>query len=910
MKYYYLILFFIQILNVLSPIPNWDISQQANLLDVSTNEMNYTIYDKTAYDIRVVLNKRIAKSGTQIITQNYLLIYDQYSLNPKDERAVEFEDIDSHYTSKLGYDILICPKGKFHPYDFKGKTHINAPSGFQDKGGWDLRCYDHKTEYFYIFYLLNDGSNFFYKYNGGITQRSSYIYSYFYDFLLENGEYDNTEYKFCVLRYDGANGGVIRLCPEALKTNKGNGDVNKVSKGSTNDINSAKNKVQAYFDSNKYFYYFTYNDASDFESGYSKKAINYNDFSNTVSNPEIVKKTDSPLTFADNVEIQVMNFISGTKYVYYKIHSISKNKNYFGLLDIVENKILYNIEAEFNTFIPASTSSTIIMLGITDTNAYQICITKNSASKCINDCSSASINNLILDESGNKCQANCDNGKIKLMPEGYCINTESCDLNIYELNSDGTECGLCKYINSNSDAQYKFINTRGCINITSLPTNAEYYNEKSKLLQCKTNHHLNNGECIPDFCFERCQNCSSASNDINDQKCLSCNPGYILDDQTGNCNEKPTTIIIPPSTMNIPPTTAITPPTTVIKPPTTLIIPPTTVLTSASTGISETEIIRQCRNERCLKCSAESDNLGLCLSCNETKYKKVNYTKFPNYYDCFEEKELQKRYYYDEVNRQYKPCFELCNKCLGPGNATDNNCLECKDNYMFRPGDNPKNNCVVYSEYYYLSAYGEYKPLDNPNCPEEAKYIVKDENKIYCIYDCKEDKSYKFLYNGNCLKECPIGTSDVNNNKICKETDPNKIYISNDPFYLKIDKNNKNNPVDTMETIKTIEALARAVAPEFSYNHISSYSNEDYSILLYKSPKILSKTNINATDIDFGECYEEIKKAYNITTDLLIAVGDVKVINNPTSFYLFFHPDTGLRLEVGDLCNNKNIQMK
>ena len=53
MKYYYLILFFIQILNVLSPIPNWDISQQANLLDVSTNEMNYTIYDKTAYDIRV-----------------------------------------------------------------------------------------------------------------------------------------------------------------------------------------------------------------------------------------------------------------------------------------------------------------------------------------------------------------------------------------------------------------------------------------------------------------------------------------------------------------------------------------------------------------------------------------------------------------------------------------------------------------------------------------------------------------------------------------------------------------------------------------------------------------------------------------------------------------------------------------
>ena len=121
MNYYSLILFLIQILNVLSPIPNWDISQQANLLDVSTNEMNYTIYDKTAYNIRVVLNKRIAKSGTQIITQNYLLVYDQHSSNSKSEIAVEFEDIDSHYKSRLGYDILICIRENFILMILKGK---------------------------------------------------------------------------------------------------------------------------------------------------------------------------------------------------------------------------------------------------------------------------------------------------------------------------------------------------------------------------------------------------------------------------------------------------------------------------------------------------------------------------------------------------------------------------------------------------------------------------------------------------------------------------------------------------------------------------------------------------------------------------------------------------------------------
>ena len=46
MKYYNLILIFIQILNVLSPIPNWDISKQANILTTYL-DMNYTLYEKT-----------------------------------------------------------------------------------------------------------------------------------------------------------------------------------------------------------------------------------------------------------------------------------------------------------------------------------------------------------------------------------------------------------------------------------------------------------------------------------------------------------------------------------------------------------------------------------------------------------------------------------------------------------------------------------------------------------------------------------------------------------------------------------------------------------------------------------------------------------------------------------------------
>ena len=182
MKYYNLILIYIQILNVLSPIPNWDISKQANILTTYL-DMNYTLYEKTAYNKKVILKKKIALSGTQITTQNYIYAYDTNSNQlGEGERPVDFDDIDSHYTDRLGCGILICPKGKYHPYDYYNKKHIDPPSGFEDKGGWDLRCYDHGTGYFYIFYLLNNGKNIYFKFSTeGIKDRSNFANTYIYD---------------------------------------------------------------------------------------------------------------------------------------------------------------------------------------------------------------------------------------------------------------------------------------------------------------------------------------------------------------------------------------------------------------------------------------------------------------------------------------------------------------------------------------------------------------------------------------------------------------------------------------------------------------------------------------------------------------------------------------------------------
>ena len=948
MKYFFTLLLFWQIFFVKAPIPNWNLDRQS----ISITNFTKTIYEKNAYDIYVKLEKKI-KLENGVISSKNILTYGSSSIE------VDFEDIDSHYKNKYGFDVLICPKGKFHPFkiDSSGIGFLTPVSDFQIIDDWDLKCYDHYSNHFLMLYTPNGGYTFFSKCNnncnnGNNIMRRDYV-SNIYDYFLENGgeDYENNyQYRFPCLRKDTDNN-KLQFCGYTLSMNNGDANVNKQNPPGCISTISTKGYTSATFDKDNSdgtnsFYYFTYNDISDFTSGYyeaysTNNNYNYNHNGNILSTNPKVENSVSPLSFVDNVEIKEMKFIKGTKYVYYKIKNLDKNTFYYGLIDVSLNKVLYNLEeAAEITFTPLFKTGE--MLFITQTTAYKICIVKNGDS--CQDCST-----IALDPEANICSNECASGKIKLMPEDICIEEESCDLSIYIIKTveSQKQCGLCSHFNS--DEKYRFIGGEGCLN--SKPNHAEFYNEKLFLLKCETDYHLDNNQCLPDNCYSRCQTCSENSNDINAQKCLSCKDNYILN--VGNCIEPPTTVIIKPPITTIipPPTTVITKiPTTIIpSPPTTLAIsapttiktpsppstvvkispsttiitpPPTTIVTtnvpstmitpSPSTIINEvTEIIKaECKNKRCKECNEESDEMQLCISCDETKYKKVNYTlnQFSKYFDCKSPEQLQTKFYYDEVKMQFKPCFKHCKTCTGPGNETNQYCLQCEKNYMFRPGSNPYNNCVVYSEYYYLSPYNEYKPLNNPQCPEEAKYTIKNElNKTSCIYDCKADKEYKYLYNGNCYKSCNEIDGTSNENYICKEKDLNKIYISEKEIFLDINDN---------DTITTIETLAKSYAHEFNYtvNHISLFSSDKITVALYKNKSIISDTNLKLPNIDFGESYDKIKSAFNITDDIIIAIIQKNVKNNlgdnPFSSYLFFHPKTGLKLEIGDLCKNDTIEIK
>ena len=62
--------------------------------------------------------------------------------------------------------------------------------------------------------------------------------------------------------------------------------------------------------------------------------------------------------------------------------------------------------------------------------------------------------------------------------------------------------------------------------------------------------------------------------------------------------------------------------------------------------------------------------------------------------------------------------------------------------------------------------------------------------------------------------------------------------------------------------------------------------------------------------VDFQGCYDKVKNTYGIEEDLITTVVDKKSTNNPVSYYSFFHPKSGQKLEAENICKNDVIIVK
>ena len=373
---------------------------------------------------------------------------------------------------------------------------------------------------------------------------------------------------------------------------------------------------------------------------------------------------------------------------------------------------------------------------------------------------------------------------------------------------------------------------------------------------------------------------------------ITINPTTILTNIPTSISENIQTNIL----TTIPNKIIITIPTTIIAttPTTTLATNPIAILTNEVISSNASSLCE----EKCLSCNEESKKLNLCILCNEAKnYYRVNYIqKNQTYFECLNKtSKILKKFYFNETNKEFRPCYETCETCEKEGDPVFHNCLTCDADHMFRPnGTYPKNNCIAKCKFYYISPYGQLKCLDTLECPSESKLLIKEKNK--CTDDCTQDDTYKYQYNGNCLESCPENT--INDNYLCKEN-INKCKLSEKEIELN-------------DGSKSINTLAKSYSEEFFYteNHISNFKNNELNIIIYKNVNCIKELSLDLPIVDFGNCYSKVKDEYNLKEDLIIVVAEKLDQNNPSTSYSFFHPKTGEKLDAENICKDEIITVE
>lgn len=511
-------IFFLEFINLsYSFVPLW--SFQKSSLDIYRENIYYKFHyyqitEKVIYDY-------IKLEGYITYFDNILNRYSQLTINNKNFGNTKFNDIESAYYINDGY-YIVCPKGKFHAYEFYDYQSFKEliPENFQKKDDWELKCYMHKEEN-YIFIAYLNSKNDFYQFDFKMRNwkyRDNKIGTIIYDFkwnTTKDSDYYDKKQMFAILNKKN------EFILSELYFDVFEGQNYAVSERKKRVLTNFKTNSSAFFIENNEthnFYWINYNNASDFESGYYNKNILIT--SDNFFRIETIKNVKSPLEFYDKVTIKEMKFIPYTKYVYYEIENDDKKTTYHGIIDIEQNKVIFNTDEKINQFFPATNNS---MFAVADETIYKICFMRNDNNECVDECPEGQIP--IYDTlNGNKCGTKCSTQFI-LWPQNICIN--SCDLDIYTQNGD--QCGYCKDIDKEGK-KFKLVKHEGCLE--KRPDNSYFINEDLYLIACKEGVEFKDGKCGDDKeekkCYDNCQDCSGKSDDPNAQKCTSCKENFVL----------------------------------------------------------------------------------------------------------------------------------------------------------------------------------------------------------------------------------------------------------------------------------------------------------------------------------------------------------------------------------------------
>ena len=328
---------------------------------------------------------------------------------------------------------------------------------------------------------------------------------------------------------------------------------------------------------------------------------------------------------------------------------------------------------------------------------------------------------------------------------------------------------------------------------------------------------------------------------------------------------------------------------------------------------TEAKTIDKCNN-KCNRCSKESYENNLCISCNTNEGFYPKEKDISNKYDfmnCYNS--LPEGYYLDTIEKIYKLCYKTCKKCEEIGNIKTQKCLECYPDFTLND-----TNCYKKCEYYYyFDTIGEHHCTEKNECPNGYK-IIKEKNK--CIDNCQNDDKYKYEFNNTCYEnpvksECEEESLYIN--KITKEclNDCSVIDFFNNICGLR--DNNSKRAIDYL--IKMIEkaiengklnSLIIKVINGSSKDLLIKESKISYQITTSKNQKNIKYENIST--LSLGECEDILKKIYNIDKSLSLIIFKIDYIPNnsliPLIGYQVYHPLNYSKLDLnyceGQLSSN------
>ena len=103
----------------------------------------------------------------------------------------------------------------------------------------------------------------------------------------------------------------------------------------------------------------------------------------------------------------------------------------------------------------------------------------------------------------------------------------------------------------------------------------------------------------------------------------------------------------------------------------------------------------------------------MCIKCNNDYYPILNdaNNKY-NFIECYKKNSLEK-YYLDNIDLLFKPCYESCKTCNKNGTKENHNCITCDDNNEFNFTFGENYNCYPKCDnYYYFDKEKNYICLD------------------------------------------------------------------------------------------------------------------------------------------------------------------------------------------------------